>query len=77
MNFETGHSLFSVPVIEDENDYDNIEDITCDLQRNPQRAELINAAKVLIYDEAFSSDKYLYNAILKSYNGLKVKSSYC
>jgi hypothetical protein len=73
MNFETGHSLFSVPVIEDENDYDNIEDITCDLQRNPQRAELINAAKVLIYDEAFSSDKYLYNAILKSYNGLKGK----
>jgi len=73
MNFETAHSLFSVPVVENPEDFDVINDLECDLSRNPQRVALINAASVIIIDEAFSLDKYLYNAILRSYDNLKGK----
>lgn len=71
--FDTVHGLFSVPVMEDEEEYDNINNIYCDLRKNPGKVELVNAAKVIIMDEFFSLHKYVIHAILRSYNGLKGK----
>ena len=73
LDFETMHTQFSVPVFEDEEDYDNLDDVECDTRRNMQKTDLINAADVLIIDEFFSSHKYVVKAILKSYNNLKGK----
>ena len=73
LNFDTTHGLFCVPVIEDEDEYDNINNIFCDLQKNPDRVELVKAAHCIICDEFFSNHKYIMNAILNSFNGLKGK----
>ena len=70
MEFDTLHGLFSIPVIEDEEDYDNINRIYCDLNKNYQKVELVNAASLFIWDEFFSNHKYCLNAIMKSYNNL-------
>ena len=70
MEFDTLHGLFSIPVIEDEEDYDNINNIYCDLNKNKQKVELVNAASLFIFDEFFSNHKYCLNAIMKSYNNL-------
>jgi nucleoside-triphosphatase THEP1 len=71
LDFETVHSGFGVPVVENEEDYDNLHNIEC--MYNPQRAEVINAADVLIFDEVFSNHKYNLTAIMKTYNGLRGK----
>ena len=71
LDFETVHTRYGVPVIEDEEDYDNIHNIEC--MYNPQRAEVINAADVLIFDEVFSNHKYNITAIMKTYNNLRGK----
>ena len=71
LEFETVHTTYGVPVIEDEDEYDNINNIECIY--NAQRVDLINAADVLIFDEVFSNHKYCLTAIMKSYNQLKGK----
>ena len=75
MEFDTLHGLFSIPVIEDEEDYDNINNIYCDLNKNKQKVELVNAASLFIFDEFFSNHKYCLNAIMKSYNNLLGKKN--
>jgi len=71
LEFETVHTRYGVPVMEDEEEYDNINNIEC--MYNPQRAELINAADVLIFDEVFSNHKYCITAIMKTYGELRGK----
>ena len=71
LEFETVHTRFGVPVMEDEDEYDNIGNIEC--LYNVQRHELINAADVLIFDEIFSNHKYCLTAIMKSYGDLRGK----
>ena len=71
--FDTTHGIASVPVIEDEEEYDNMNHIRCDLNKNPEKVELLNAADILIFDEYFSLHKYVTNAIVNSYNNLRGK----
>jgi signal recognition particle GTPase len=71
LNFETFHSLFSVPVFETEDDYDSIYDIPCQISKNPQKFALVNEAKVIIMDEVFSNHKYCFTSVFKSYNNLQ------
>ena len=71
LEFETVHTRYGVPVMEDEDEYDNIYNIECIY--NPERVELINAADVLIFDEVFSNHKYCITAIMKTYKELKGK----
>ena len=71
--FDTTHGIASVPVMEDEEDYDNINNIFCDLNKNPEKAELFRASDILVFDESFSLHKYVINAILNSYDNLKGK----
>ena len=73
LNFETFHTLFSIPVIEDEEEFDAMGNIFCNTDTDPDRTELINNASVFILDEAFSAHKYCFTAIMSSYNNLKGK----
>ena len=73
LSFETLHTLFSIPVIEDEEEFDNIDDIRCNLNKSPQRVELVNASDVMILDEVFSNHKHCLHAIMRDYNKLRGK----
>jgi hypothetical protein len=73
LDFETVHTQFGIPVLEDEEEYDKIDDILCNLDSKPQRIELINETSVFIFDEVFSNHKYCIMAILKSFDNLKGK----
>ena len=77
LNFDTIHSLFSIPIIEDEEDYDLIDDIECNTKTHPQRVQVVNAANVLILDEISCLHSYCFDAIIKSYNNLKGKVILC
>jgi len=73
LNFETFHTLFSIPVIEDEEEFDSMGNIYCNTETDPDRTDLINNASVFILDEAFSAHKYCFTSIMSSYNHLKGK----
>ena len=63
-NFNTAHGLFHYPVIEDMEDIDNILSIPLNLDMYPERRELIEAAVVIIWDEAPSNE---FNIFLSVY----------
>jgi len=73
LDFETFHTLFAIPVIEDEEEFDAMGQIFCNTTKDTERTDLINEASVFILDEAFSVHKYCYSAIMGSYNSLKGK----
>lgn len=73
LDFETVHSLFSVPIIENDEEYDNIEEVQCNTEKNKQKVELIKRSSVIIIDEAFSLDKLVYISIDNSYQKLQGK----
>jgi hypothetical protein len=51
-DFFTAHSLFEIPVIEDEENYNESEiEHICNLSKNLQRIELLNNTCVIIWDE--------------------------
>ena len=58
---------------DDDEGYDNIQDIRCNVQKNKQKTELILAANVIIIDEAFSLNKYVLLSAINSYDGFKGK----
>jgi len=68
MDFETAHSLFNCPVIDDDESYDHINQVHCDTTKYPQKTELVNAASVILWDEIFSQDKLVFNAAQISYD---------
>ena len=51
-DFSTAHSLFAIPVIEDEEDFDQEGDLKCslDLHKYDQRRDLLNAMKLSDYE---------------------------
>ena len=49
-DFETTHSLFKFPVVEDEDKEPNVP-TKCELHRNPKRVEFLRAADLFILDE--------------------------
>ena len=68
MDFETAHSLFKCPIVDDPESYDHINMIRCDTTKYPQQTELISAMSVVLWDEIFSSDKLVFNATQLSYD---------
>jgi PIF1-like helicase len=60
-DFTTAHDLFCFPVIEEE-DKETNEPIKCNIHLKPQRKELINHTKVIIWDEFFSNNRDLFEA---------------
>ena len=62
-DFETTHSLFKFPVVEDEDKDPNVP-TECELHRNPQREELLREepADLFIFDEFPSLDREVFEA---------------
>jgi hypothetical protein len=54
--FETTRSLFCFPVIEDQ-DKDESEPPTCNFDSKPGRQQLLEAAKVIVWDDFFKSQR--------------------
>ena len=59
--------------MENEDEYESMGELICNVERNPERTEFINETDVLIFDESFALNKYNYSAIMRSYNNLRGK----
>jgi hypothetical protein len=55
--FETAHSLFCYPVIDDE-DRDESEPAQCNFDKKPGRRNILDSARIIIWDEFFSNHRY-------------------
>ena len=63
-DFETTHSLFKFPVV-DEQDKDPNLPTECSLSRHPQRQELLRATTLFVFDEFPSLDREVFEGIYK------------
>lgn len=63
-DFFTTHSLFGIPVVEEE-DYDTIDDI--EMQITQERRLLIQNASLIVWDEAFSNHSLCLTIVLKHF----------
>ncbi len=74
-DFDTAHSLFAIPVIEDSEDYDQEQDIVCklDLPAYAERRQLLNAAKLIIWDEISSQHMKDVGAAYRAMNSFQGK----
>ena len=71
-NFHTAHGLFKFPVVEEEDKEVN-EPPTCQLQNNPQRKELLDAAKLIVWDESLANNRDIFEDVYNVTNGFKGK----
>ena len=74
--FETAHSLFCFPVIEDQ-DKDESDPPKCNFDSKSGRKELLDASKVIVWDEFFSNHKELYESAYHSLQEFKGKVVIC
>lgn len=72
-NFDTAHGLFKIPIVTDEEELDFESDFVCDLQRYPQRRELLNKTDLFIWDEISSQHRREFDAVYKAMNKFKNK----
>ena len=71
-NFYTAHSLFEIPVIEDEEAYDNTQNNhKCNLDKKPQRKQLLDQVKVFIWDEISSQHIRDIKAVFEAMDNFK------
>ena len=72
-DFDTFHGLFKYPVVEDNEDIEKIDCLTLNLENFPQRKELINAASVIIWDEAPSNEYHCFKTVYEYFKQFKGK----
>jgi len=73
-NFNTAHSLFKYPVVEDEDrDEANIVECMISPSSNTKRFELLQAADVIVWDEFPSNHRELFEAVCRALNDLAGK----
>jgi hypothetical protein len=73
-NFYTAHSLFKIPVIKDEEqNMDQQYDLKCELDKNRNRKELLDATSVFIWDEISSQHVRDFSAAYNAMNGFRNK----
>ena len=75
-DFETTHSLFKFPVV-DEADKEPNEPTRCELHNNPQRMELLLETALFIFDEFPSLDREVFEAAYKALSGFENKIVIC
>lgn len=63
-DFMTTHSLFGIPVLE-EDDYDTIQHIPIEV--TPERRTLLQSASLIVWDEAFSNHSSCLTIVLKNF----------
>jgi len=70
--FETAHSLFKFPVVEeDEREVDT--PIECQLVNSPNRLEYLNAVDLILWDEFPSCDREVFEAVHRALNKFQGK----
>jgi len=75
-NFDTAHGLFKFPVIEEE-DKETNEPSLCNLISFPERAELLQNTRLIIWDEFPSNHREIFEAVFKSLNKFEGKIVIC
>ena len=75
-NFNTAHSLFKYPVIEDQ-DRDEDREIQCQLKPNSNRYQLLKAANLIVWDEFPSNHKEVFEAAYRALNGFQNQVVIC
>ena len=76
-NFDTFHGLFKYPVVEEMEDIDQIDCIELSMSNYPQRKELINAASIIIWDEAPSNEYHCFKTVYEYFDCFKGKIIIC
>jgi hypothetical protein len=74
-DFSTAHSLFAIPVIEDEEDFEQEGDLQCNLhlKKYEQRRELLDAMRFCAWDEVSSQHMRDIRAAMAAMNGFRGK----
>ena len=62
-SFDTFHGLFKYPVVKEMEDIDQIDCVELNMTNFPQRKELIENAKVIIWDEAPSNEYHCFKTV--------------
>ena len=70
--FETAHSLFKFPVVEDDEREVDVP-IECQLQHHKNRYEFLKATNFILWDEFPSCDREVFEAAYKALDGFKNK----
>ena len=70
-DFYTAHSLFKYPVNDDPDDY--APEMDCKLDYYPQRQELLNRSKMILWDEWPSNNKDIFEGASRALNEFKGK----
>ena len=74
--FETAHSLFCFPVVED-SERDESEPPRCMFETKPEREELLRCASLIVWDEFFSNHKEIFESAYQSLNRFEGKIVVC
>ena len=75
-NFNTAHSLFKFPVVEDQ-DRDEDREIRCQLKRDSNRYQLLKAANLIVWDEFPSNHKEVFEAAYRALDGFQNQVVIC
>jgi len=75
-NFDTAHGLFKFPVVE-ENDKETNEEIKCRVKEYPERLELLQHIKLIVWDEFPSNHREVFESVYKSLDYFKNKIIIC
>ena len=67
-DFDTTHSLFKYPVIDNMEDIDDINDIKLNLDEYPERIELIQNTSLIIWDESPSNEVNIFKTVSSHFN---------
>ena len=75
-NFDTAHGLFKFPVVE-EDDKETNEEIKCRVKEYPERLELLQHIKLIVWDEFPSNHREVFESVYKSLDYFKNKIIIC
>jgi hypothetical protein len=76
--FFTAHSLFGIPVIEDEEAYDDVSKFVASiLSPTSERFKLLQAARVIVWDEFLSNNRHCLEAAARLLNNFEGKVLLC
>jgi hypothetical protein len=71
----TAHSFFCLPVEEEfDKELDQEEGISCNAEKRPDRYALIEAADVIVWDEAMANHRECLEAVLKTFDNFQGQS---
>jgi hypothetical protein len=76
-NFDTAHGLFKFPVTEDGDDNDEDEKCVSKLYEHPERLELLQKAKVIVWDEFPSNNRNIFENVYRLMNEFVGKVVIC